>query len=258
MGIILMQFPFYLLVGLRLTGLFVMSPLFGRRNIPILVKAGLALMIAFLLLPTLTPDPLLSGLPIYAYWLACIMEFLMGMVMGFLTTLFLSIAFTAGQLMDMQMGFGMVNVLDPHSQTQVPLLGNLLNILGLLIFLGVDGHLGLIRILTATFVRIPPGKINLAPQIGPLMAEYFVLTFILAIQVALPVLASALMAETALAMIMRTVPQMNVFVIGIPLKILLGFLVLMVIIPIYGQVMVGVFDKMMQAIERAFAVWAPV
>jgi flagellar biosynthetic protein FliR len=168
--------------------------------------------------------------------------------MGYITTLFFSVVMTAGELIDNQIGFGMASLFDPQSNMQVPLFGNFLNVLAMLLFFSVDGHHTLIRILCSSFFRIPPGKISINPALGTMAAEYFSTTFVLAVQIALPAVAASLMAETALAVIMRTVPQMNVFVVGIPLKVILGMVVLIVILPVYRIVMGNVFDRMNMAV----------
>jgi len=252
LGDIYSQFPVFLLVGLRVTGLFLMSPVFGRRNIPAGTKIGLALLISYILIPILPLESSYVLFNPYAYALECLKEFILGLAMGYITTLFFSAVMTAGQLIDIQIGFGMVNIFDPQSNTQVPLFGNFLNILALLIFFSVDGHHGLIRLLVSSFSRIPPGKITIDPILGTMAAEFFATTFALAVQIALPVIASSLMAETALAIIMRAVPQMNVFVVGMPLKIILGLIIMIIILPFYRVMLVHIFDQMNGAIGRFF------
>lgn len=251
------QVPYILLIGLRVSGLFIMSPVFGRANLPVRFRLGLALLLTYLLLGTVPLPAAPMGDNLYAYALAALQEFLMGLVLGFVTSLFLSVALTAGQMIDMQMGFGMVNILDPHSQQQVPLIGNLLNLLGLLLFFAVDGHLDLIRILSATLLRIPPGSAVPLPRMATALTAYFASVFVLAVRLAVPVFAAALMAETALGILMRTVPQMNVFVVGIPLKILLGLIVILVILPVYGRFMNGVFGQLLDAVDRMYESWVP-
>mgnify|MGYP000568768871 CR=1 FL=1 len=246
------RFPLYLLTGFRMTGLFLMSPVFGRRNIPAGVKIGLALLLTYMLIPILPRIPSFQLFNPYAYALSCVKEFLLGLTMGYITTLFFSILLTAGEYIDIQIGFGIANIFDPYSNIQVPLFGHLLNVLGMLVFLAVDGHHILIRLLVSTFTKIPPGEGVVFPELGKLMAEFFVSAFVMALQIALPIIAASLLAETALAIMMRTVPQMNVFVVGIPLKVILGVIVLIIILPTYSIYMDNVFNQMYGAINKAF------
>jgi flagellar biosynthetic protein FliR len=246
------RFPLYMLVGLRLTGLFIMSPVFGKRGMPAGAKIGLAVLLTYLILPVLLIEPSYRLFNLFAFTLECIKEFILGLALGYITTVFFSVVMTAGELIDNQIGFGMVRLFDPQSSMQVPLFGNFLNVLAMMLFLSVDGHHTLIRILCSSFSRIPPGKIVISPVLGTMAAEYFTATFVLAVQIALPVVAAALMAETALAVIMRTVPQMNVFVVGIPLKVMLGIIVMLVILPVYKIMMGNIFDQMNTAVVHFF------
>lgn len=248
--------PYALLIGLRISGLFIMSPIFGRAILPVRFRLGLSLVLTYILLGAV-PPPAAQMDNLYIFALAALQEFLMGLVLGFLTSLFLSVALTAGEMIDMQIGFGMVNILDPHSQQQVPLIGNFLNLLGLLLFFAVDGHLDLIRILSATLLRIPPGAAAPLPRMAAALTAYFASVFVLAVRLAVPVIAAALMAETALGILMRTVPQMNVFVVGIPLKILLGLVVILFILPVYGRFLNIVFQQMLDAVDRMYEGWVP-
>lgn len=247
------NFPFFLLLFLRVTGLFLMSPIFGRRNIPNRTKLGLALLITYILI-MVVPWEGEEYVPfnIYKFALACIKELLFGFTLGYLTTLFFSIVLTAGEWIDTNIGFGMVNIFDPYNNMQVPLIGNFLHVLALIIFFSVDGHHALIQLLASSFFHVPAGQLIISPNIGLVILEFFISSFLLAIRIAIPVIAAALIAEAALAIVMRSVPQMNVFVLGMPLRVILGLLVLIVMLPAYQTFLVGVFDNMNSSIIKAF------
>ncbi|MPN43719.1 hypothetical protein SDC9_191279 [bioreactor metagenome] len=173
--------------------------------------------------------------------------------MGYLLTLFFSVAFIAGQLIDMQMGFGMANVFDEQSNASIPMLGNMLNIMMMLVFISVGGFERLLALLHLTFLRIPVGTVTVPRGIAWIIAELFSEAFVLGLRMALPLIVSGLLGEAAMGMLVRTVPQMNVFVIGLPLKILLGFMVLLMILPVYTSLTSSVFESMFAGMERAFA-----
>ena len=172
------------------------------------------------------------------------------MVLGYVTTLFFSIVQTSGQVMDMQMGFGMVNVFDVQNNINIPITGNLLTIVLLISFFSVNGHLQLIYIVNATFTAIPVGEVVLNPLIGITALEVFVLSFLLAIKVAMPMIAAGLLGEVMMGVVVRAIPQMNIFVVGIPLKIILGFLMLLLILPVYVCFTNTIFDQMFTAMDR--------
>jgi flagellar biosynthetic protein FliR len=171
-------------------------------------------------------------------------------------TMVFSLVQTSGHYSDMQMGFGMVNVLDGQSQTAVRSTGNLLSIVLLIVFFGVNGHLKLIYILNSTFAQIPVGTVSLNPAVGMTALEVFALTFMLAVNVALPLIMSGLLGELALGFITRAVPQVNIFVVGIPIKVVLGFLALLLVLPVYARFTDVIFDRMFESIStmmRGFA-----
>jgi len=240
----------FILMFIRSTALIVSSPIFGRRTVPNILKIGLCLFITYIVFASYFPKtaPVYNGVAEFA--LLCIKELLFGLVLGYVTTLFFSLVQTAGQVMDMQMGFGMVNVFDVQSNISVPVTGNLFNIVLLITFFGVNGHLKLVYILTSTFTKIPVGAVNINPAIGLVALDVFILAFLLATNVAMPLIAAGLLGEVALGFIVRAIPQMNVFVVGIPLKILLGFMVLLLIMPIFVSFTGVIFDRMFESINK--------
>jgi len=251
LGQIFDRFPVALLVLLRITGLFILSPVFSKRGMPSIAKAGFALLLTGLVLPSLSAGTYYRfNSTVFA--LDCIKELLLGLVLGYVTTLFFSAAIAAGELIDNQIGFVMYNLFDTQSNIQMPLFGNLLNVLAMLLFLSIDGHLVLIRIICSSFNAVPPVRIAVRPPLGSMAAQFLTSVFILTVQTALPAIAASLMAEAGLAVMMRTIPQMNVFVVGMPLKIILGLVVIIVILPVYRSIMGNVFNNMYDAIGHFF------
>lgn len=241
---------FFILMFLRVSSLIISSPIFGRKNLPNTLKIGFCLLIAYVIYSSTADIKAIHYGSIIEFVLLCMKELLFGLVLGYVTTLFFSIVKTAGQVMDMQMGFGMVNVMDVQNNVKIPVTGNLLSIVMLLSFFSVNGHLKLIYIVKATFTNIPVGAVRLNPLIGLTTLEVFVLAFVLAINVALPMIAAGLLGEVLLGVIVRAIPQMNIFVVGIPLKIILGFMMLLLIIPIFVNFSGTLFDHMFESIDR--------
>ncbi len=239
----------FILMLIRVSALIVSSPIFGRKTLPNIIKICLCLAVTYLLFAANIGS---AAQPEYdsllAFGLLCVKELLFGLVLGFTTTLFFSLVQISGQYIDMQMGFGMVNVLDVQSNVSVPITGNLLYVVLIIAFFGVNGHLKLIYILGSTFTQIPVGTVTLNPAIGITALEVFILAFLLAVHVALPLIASGLLGEVALGFITRAVPQVNVFVVGIPIKILLGFLMLLIVLPVYVSFTDVIFDRMFESI----------
>ncbi len=249
------DWDYFLLLFLRVSGLIFSSPIFGRQNIPMVAKIGYCACIAalfYISIPQLVP--LNYNDDIFIYILLCIKELLFGLILGYVLNLFITLtSFTAGQMIDMQMGFGMVNVFDVQSNLQVPVTGNLLNIITLLVFFAVDGHHRLIEMMYTSVQKVPVGGVQISAQIGWVAVELFIQAFILAIIVAMPIVASGLLGEVCFGVLMRVVPQMNAFSIGIPIKVVLGFMVLVAMMPIYVVFTNTIFASMFQGLDRMFS-----
>ena len=248
-----LRLDLFILMLIRVSALIVSSPIFGRKTLPNIVKICFCLVVTYVLFAANMNAAQVEYDNLFEFGTLCIKELLFGVVIGFATTLFFTLVQTSGHYIDMQMGFGMVSVLDVQSQTSVPITGNLLSVVLLITFFGVDGHLRLIYILGSTFTHIPVGAVTLNPAIGMTALEVFILAFLLSVHVALPLIASGLMGEVAMGFITRAIPQVNVFVVGIPLKVLLGLIMLLIMLPVYVNFTDVIFDRMFESINTMMA-----
>ena len=217
---------YFVLVLFRVGGLVFTSPVFGRTQVPTKVKIGLSAALGYLLFVLLPPSAQLEYNSLLEFALICISELLIGIALAFVTNIFFALNFVAGQLIDMQIGFGIVNVYDPQNNTQIPMMGNLLNLIMLIVFFAVNGHYRLVQIVYIAADKLPVGNLVFSPNIGMVALEIFSMSFLLGVMVALPVIASALIIEIGFGALIRTVPQINMFVIGIPAKLLVGLIVM--------------------------------
>lgn len=253
------NWEFCLLLFLRVSGLIFSSPVFGRNNVPNIVKIGYCGTLAAMFISSVPSiETQMAAFQfngnVLTLVLLCVLELLYGLVLGYVQNLFFQmVAFTGGQMIDMQMSFGMVNVFDVQSNLSVPMMGNFFNLLLLMIFFATRSYEYLIRVMVLAIEEIPIGTTQLNPQIGLVAMQLFVEAFVIACIVAMPVVASGLVGEACFGILMRVVPQMNAFAIGIPVKVILGFLVVFAMIPIYVQFVPGLFDRMFQALELMFA-----
>ena len=246
-----------LLLLVRVSAFFIISPIWGRANIPPPLKIGLSVLVTMILINFFPPpvEPLYHTL--IGYLMLVVGELLVGLMFGYITTLFFSVVFTAGHLIDTQIGFGMVQVYDATANIQVPIAGSLLNLILLLCFLISGGHLRLIEILADTFSRVPIGRVDLKPELGLVVLNAFTRSFLIAMQVAIPIIASGLLAEIGLGIIVRTAPQMNVFVIGIPIKTIIGLVILSLIMPVFVSMTSPLFSAMFEELDHVIQVLAP-
>ncbi len=251
------EFEIFLLILIRMAGLFLMSPVFGRQNLPVYSKLGLSLFLSYMVFINRFFTIGMEINSFYGFGLLIFREVLIGYVMGFVTTLIFSAIWTAGQLIDTQIGFGIVNVIDPNSSIQVPLMGNFKNIIALLAFFTMDGHHTLVKLIFSSYDIIPLGEAIRIESVTTMIVRFFVNSFVLALKIAVPIIAITFLSEVAFGILIRTVPQMNIFIIGIPVKIFIGLIAILVFIPIYISSLNGIFDGMFRNIGRAIKVLEP-
>ncbi|MCX7708912.1 MAG: flagellar biosynthetic protein FliR [Clostridia bacterium] len=226
----------FILVFIRMTGLFVIAPIFGRRNIPNYFKIGFSLMLALIIINTLPPVQLSYYDNIYAYTLLVFKEFIVGITLGYVSYLVFTAIYMAGQIIDMQIGFGMVSVLDPVSNIQVPVTSNFYFIICMMIFLDFNGHHALIRSLFESYNILPIGTAAFNPELMNDIIRAFGNIFIIGFKISAPIVATILITDVALGVISKSVPQLNFFVVGIPIKIVLGLAVLILTLKMFGSV----------------------
>ncbi|HEX2947125.1 MAG TPA: flagellar biosynthetic protein FliR, partial [Clostridia bacterium] len=142
--------------------------------------------------------------------------------MGFIAYITYNAIYIAGEIIDMQVGFGIVNVMDPMSNIQVPVTANVYFIISMLVFLSINGHHMLIKALFDSFTTLPVGTAKFNPGITDTFVGLFSSVFSTGFKIAAPIVATILIADIVLGTISRMVPQMNIFVIGMPLKIIVG------------------------------------
>ncbi len=237
-------FDIFLLVFVRMTGLFVVAPIFGRRNVPTYFKIGFSFFSALILINTTAIQNVQYNDNLLSYVLLVAKEFLVGLSMGFIAYIAYNAIYIAGEVVDMQVGFGIVNVMDPMSNIQVPITANVYFIVSMLVFLSIDGHHMLIKALFDSFTTLPLGTAEFNAGITDNYIGLFGSVFSTGFKIAAPIVATILIADIVMGTISRMVPQMNIFVIGMPLKIIVGLLVLVITIPMFVDVMVSVFKLM--------------
>lgn len=228
------SFDRYLLVLVRVTGFLGATPFFGSRAIPARIKLALGLLIAFFLLPLArVPAAGVSLANAGEYVAAVGSELLMGFALGYAITLTFSALQLAGQFIDVPIGFSLVNVLDPLLAQQVPVMGQFQYILFTVMFLAINGHHYLLQALVKTFDLVPLGGFRYFPGLAGLMVKGFGAAFLLGFKLSLPVVAALFLTDVALGLVARAVPQMNVFVVGFPAKIVVGLAFVLLILPVY-------------------------
>lgn len=238
------QIGFFLLIFARVTGIFSTAPIFGSRNVSVVIKAGFAVALTYILFPLVFNSKTIIPDTFWGYFFLVIGEFLIGLIIGFASSLVFSAVQMAGQILDMQIGFGIVNVLDPQSGQQLPLVGNFKYILALLVFLATNSHHMLLAALFTSFKLIPLTGLVFQSNLPEVIVDMVGGTFIIAMKISFPVLLSLFLTDIALGVLARTMPQMNIFVVGVPGKIIVGLFVLSLALPFYIMFLEVVFSGM--------------
>jgi flagellar biosynthesis protein FliR len=159
----------------------------------------------------------------------------------------------AGRLIDVQIGFGMAQVFDPATQRQIPILTSAFNQLGVLVFFLVNGHHALLRGVAYTLERFPPGRPWPVEAAAPMVVKQMTGLFSLGFALAAPVVVCLLLVELAIGVVARNLPQMNMLVIGIPVKIVVGLLLLSLWFSGLGDAMSRIYGFIFRSWEAAFA-----
>lgn len=239
------SFPAFLLVLVRVTSFFLLLPLFSYRTIPTTFKVGLGFYLSFIMFFSMdAPSMEINGI----YFLLIIKEVLVGILIGFIAYVIMSAIQIAGGFIDFQMGFGMVNVMDPQTGAQSPLIGQYLYIISLFFLLSVNGHHLILDGIYYSYQFIPLDQPWLPlgdEQVVESIIKTFSTTFMIALQMALPVVGSLFLVDVALGIAARTFPQLNIFVVGIPVKIGVSFLILIIVMSTMMVVVTHLFETML-------------
>ncbi len=226
----------WLLLFARASAFVAVAPFFSMQGVPALVKIGFSFLFSVMLLPQVPFVPM-EEITILGWWILVVKEVAVGLILGFLANLVFASVRIAGQIIDLQMGFAMANVLDPQSQSRSTLIGQMKYMVAILIFLAVDGHHLLIGSLVHSYTLVPLAQVVLEPTVALFILKSFVGIFALAFKIAAPIIAVLVISDVALGLVARTVPQIHVFILGFPLKAGLGMFTVALILPLFASVM---------------------
>lgn len=216
------------LILVRILAVLMTAPVFNNRSIPTMIKFGLAALLALILWPVHGPDVGLNALPGDVFTLALVIgqEVLIGVLIGFVSNLvFVSISMAAS-MMSLQVGFRAANLFNPLAPGQSSALEQFYTLMAAGFFLSIDGHHLLLRALGRSLEAAPLGTFAFTGGTAAYLLHLITESFTAAISISLPVVGSLLLADLGLGLIARAVPQVQVFFLGLPLKMALGFIAL--------------------------------
>lgn len=224
LAVSLPQLQLFFLVFLR-TGAFLMSlPMINAPSVPVLFRIGLAVSASILLVPVLPPFDLPYLSDGFSLGVAAAGEILLGLLAGMAVRLVFEGLQLAGQVAGYQMGLAIAEVIDPASEEQVALLSQFNTLLATLIFLAINGHHAFIRCLVESYEIVPPISFHVS---GPVMERLIRLSaelFIVGLKAGAPIVVALMLSTVSFGLVARTVPQMNIFIVSMPLNIGIGLL----------------------------------
>lgn len=254
MVIYLNQVLAFLCVFARVTGSIILNPVFGR-NAPSGVKIGLSFLVS-VLIQSSVPFAGPANVSFPAFLLMMVKELAIGMVMGFFIQMFLAALIVAGETIDMQMGLSMAKAYDPGTNTSISMTSTMLTSMFVLVFFVTNSHLTLIRIVSLSFQAVPAGAAVLDAEIGMYVVELFSNLLLYALKISLPMIAIQLITEVGVGIIMKAIPQINVFVINIQIKIFVGFILVLTLVPAMSSVLEHMIEILFSNITQAMGYFA--
>jgi flagellar biosynthesis protein FliR len=245
------DFTLLLLVFMRMSGCILFNPILGRKNVPGILKIGLTMALSIFSYQ-MVPKQTIEINSFLMFVFAMLGQLLIGYMVGFVIQLFMSVIMISGENIDMQIGISMSKIYDPASNISMPLSASLINAMFMLIFFITNSHLTLIQIFTKLCILVPYGSLQFKPAMFQELTAMFSLILIYAVKMALPVLAAELITEFAVGLIMRAVPQIDVFTINIQLKVIIGFAIIMIMIPPLSTFLERLISFMFDNINHIF------
>lgn len=236
----------YLWPFFRIAAMVMVAPIFSSNFVNARARLLLALAVSMVIIPTIPADmpqvePLsATGLLIIAQ------QILIGACMGFILQLLFNAFIIAGQIIAMQMGLGFASMIDPQNGVMVPVVSQFYLILVTLIFVSIDGHLILIQVMNESFVTMPVGASGLTPTDFRDIVAQASWMYAAGVIIALPAIGSLMMVNLAFGILSRAAPQISPFSIGFPMTIIMGFMIIMVTLPLVGEHLLNMSDHILQ------------
>lgn len=244
MDVDFVAFEYFILVFARLASMVAFSPIIGSGSVPVTVKTGFSFLLSIIVFPIVSRNfPMLPATE-GAYWILVGREVMIGILIGVVGNLMFSAVQLSGQIFGIQVGFGIVNVIDPMSEEQISILGQFEFILAVLIFLSINGHHVLLRLIMESYQILPMNSFFFSESLGYSVVGWLSKMFIIAFKIGLPVIFTLLLVTVSMGILARTVPQMNVFIVGLPIQIFVGLFVLGASFSLLTFLLRGYFDMM--------------
>lgn len=240
----------FILLFVRFSALFMAVPIFSHMNIPMSVKAAMAFFFTIVFFGSLPPLQIPLDAP--SLTIAILGEMLFGLVVGIILQLaYHMITFAGGQISFM-MGFSLASAIDPQSGVSMPIVSQFLALLALMVLLVLDMHHWILLFASESIASVPLGGFMVTPELFKYIMHATVNMFVVGFMIAFPITALSMLADVIFGMLMKTMPQFNLLVIGIPIKIAVSFLVLMATLSATMLIMTSQMQSAYNFLEKLF------
>ncbi len=228
------EYKIFILIMIRVSVILFLFPVFGSPVVPALTKTGLALVISIILYPVLMVEPKLFPVKTIDFAILVVAELMIGMALSFSITAFFGAVQFAGQIIGFQMGFSMINVVDPQSGVSISMMSQIGYLVVLLIFILLNGHHIILSAVVDSFRLINIGDIYLKAGLLDQLKTMVTALFVLGIKMAAPAMATLLFTSAAFGICAKFVPQMPVLIVAFPVKIAVGLVMFGTTLQIIG------------------------
>ncbi len=250
------QFALFFLVLARISAFFAVGPPFAIPGVPGPVKVAMSVAVAAIVFPLVSPETAVYPEDGWAYIFALVRETLVGLAVGFTASLMLSALVFAGSLIDIHIGFFMSSIFDPVSGSMAGIMSRFMHLLGLAVLLAFNGHHMIIAALARSYALVPVNTAQAGGESALYLIKVFAHMISIGVQIAAPLIAVMLVIDITLGLLARTAPQINVFMLGFPIKIIFGLVTLSVMVPVLVRViysLCGVIEKDILLILKGIA-----
>ncbi len=252
-----LHFQVFLLIMIRMSSMMMVAPFYSSGVIPFRIRALVAFLITLVIFPMVSAKNFAFAGNMGIYGLLVLREVFLGLFIGFLVSMIVAAFQLSGEFFAVQIGFGINEVIDPLAQVSIPLVGQLKNLIGLLVFLFIGGHHFMIRAVYRSYDLVPLRGLGEGAVSGMLgfLSHVFSGMFVVALKIALPVVATIFLVSVSMGVLSKAAPQMNIMMLGFPLKIAIAFGVMLVISPLIVRIMSVSLDRTFRFIMKMLVFW---
>ena len=244
------SFETNVLVFARILSIFAFTPILSRRNLPVIARVTISIFITMIVIMVVQPEPVDSGTLAGVYLMMLVREIFIGLTLGFITNMFFNTVQVAGEIMDMQSGLGMAKVFDPETNVQMSVMGSVISFMMYLYFFATNSHMSYIQLFVISFDTLPVGGEGFNPDLGYNIVSYFSVLLAIVVKLAMPIIAAAFILEFCMGMLMKSVPQIQIMVVNIQLKVAVGFMMLFLIAIPLADFVDGYLDIWLDALGQ--------